>query len=300
MKYLGAGANKFLAYGVASISGTVLAVCSCTVLPLFAGIYRMGAGLGPAVAFLYSGPAINVLAIILTARILGLEIGIARAVAAIAFSILVGLSMHLIFRGEEGAKAAAAAIPEEEPKRSLRQEVLYFAAMVGILVFANWAQRRHPGGVFVLPGGLSTYKVEGTIVEQSAEIVRIRDGSGQVHEIAADLITSMGEVEKNPVYEAIYRFRWVIVALLLIGFGLMLRAWFSRGELTEWVEASWGFAWQIPPLLLAGILLAGFLFGRRARRGLSPSNGSMPRSAATQFEQTCWPPWWGRSCISQR
>lgn len=271
MKYLGAGANKFLAYGVASISGTVLAVCSCTVLPLFAGIYRMGAGLGPAVAFLYSGPAINVLAIILTARILGLEIGIARAVAAIAFSILVGLSMHLIFRGEEGAKAAAAAIPEEEPKRSLRQEVLYFAAMVGILVFANWARGGDIRAVFLCcPGGLSTYKVEGTIVEQSAEIVRIRDGSGQVHEIAADLITSMGEVEKNPVYEAIYRFRWVIVALLLIGFGLMLRAWFSRGELTEWVEASWGFAWQILPLLLAGILLAGFLFGRPGQEGLIP------------------------------
>ena len=80
MKYLGAKANKILAYGVASVSGSILAVCSCTVLPLFAGIYKMGAGLGPATAFLYSGPAVNVLAIILTARILGLQIGIARAV----------------------------------------------------------------------------------------------------------------------------------------------------------------------------------------------------------------------------
>ena len=105
MKYLGARANKVLAYGVASVSGTILAVCSCTVLPLFAGIYKMGAGLGPAVAFLYSGPAINVLAIILTARILGPELGIARAVGAIIFSIVIGLIMHLIYRKEEAQKA---------------------------------------------------------------------------------------------------------------------------------------------------------------------------------------------------
>ena len=108
MKYLGAGANKFLAYGVASVSGSILAVCSCTVLPLFAGIYRMGAGLGPATAFLYSGPAINVLAIILTARILGLEMGVARAVGAVAFSVIIGLLMHVIFRRDEMEKARIA------------------------------------------------------------------------------------------------------------------------------------------------------------------------------------------------
>ena len=109
MKYLGAKANKVLAYGVASVSGTILAVCSCTVLPLFAGIYRMGAGLGPATAFLYSGPAINVLAIALTARVLGLKIGIARAVGAVVFSVVIGLVMHLVFRGDVEEKAAAQA-----------------------------------------------------------------------------------------------------------------------------------------------------------------------------------------------
>ena len=108
MKYLGAGAPKALSYGVASVSGSILAVCSCTVLPLFAGIWKRGAGLGPAVAFLYSGPAINVLAIILTARILGPELGAARAVGAVLFSVLIGLCMHLMFRREEKAKAAAA------------------------------------------------------------------------------------------------------------------------------------------------------------------------------------------------
>ncbi len=122
MKYLGARANKVLAYGVAVVSGTILAVCSCTVLPLFAGIWRMGAGLGPATAFLYSGPAINVLAIILTARILGLELGIARAVGAIGFSVVIGLIMHLIYRKEELAKARRqTAMPEPEVRRPLWQ-----------------------------------------------------------------------------------------------------------------------------------------------------------------------------------
>jgi uncharacterized membrane protein YraQ (UPF0718 family) len=139
MKYLGARANKVLAYGVASVSGSILAVCSCTVLPLFAGIWRMGAGLGPACAFLYSGPAINVLAIILTARILGLDLGIARAVGAIGFSVLIGLIMHLVFRREEMEKAISqAAMPEPEVTRPLSHNALFFAVMIGILVFANW------------------------------------------------------------------------------------------------------------------------------------------------------------------
>jgi hypothetical protein len=117
------------------------------VLPLFAGIYRMGAGLGPATAFLYSGPAINVLAIVLTARVLGLEMGVARAVGAVAFSILIGLLMHALFRDEEQARAArAAALPTEIPTRSLVQESVYFASMVGILVFANWARPQVAGG----------------------------------------------------------------------------------------------------------------------------------------------------------
>ena len=151
MKYLGPKANKAIAYGVASVSGTILAVCSCTVLPLFAGIYRMGAGLGPATAFLYSGPAINVLAIILTARILGLELGIARAVGAVIFSIVIGLAMHLIFRKEEEAKAAAQMnLPDAGLTRPLWQNTLYFGSMVGILVFANWGRPEETTGLWAL------------------------------------------------------------------------------------------------------------------------------------------------------
>jgi hypothetical protein len=149
MKYLGAKANKIIAYGVASVSGTILAVCSCTVLPLFAGIYKMGAGLGPACAFLYSGPAINVLAIILTARILGFQLGVARAVGAILFSIVIGLLMHFIYRKEEIQKADnAVAMPDEEKTRTLWQNGLYFLSMVAILVFANWAKPIQQSGAW--------------------------------------------------------------------------------------------------------------------------------------------------------
>ena len=140
MKYLGGGAKKWIAYSVASVSGSVLAVCSCTVLPLFAGIYKRGAGLGPASAFLYSGPAINVLAIILTARVLGLEMGIARAVGAVLFSVVIGLLMAVIFGKEEKARQEGFALScEEEPSRPLWKTVIQMAGMVVFLVFANWA-----------------------------------------------------------------------------------------------------------------------------------------------------------------
>jgi len=140
MKYLGAKAKKWIAYSVASVSGTVLAVCSCTVLPLFAGIYTRGAGLGPATAFLYSGPAINVLAIVLTARVLGLELGIARAVGAVLFSVIIGLLMAAIFGKEEKARQEGfAQIPEDEGGRPLWKTVVYMASMIVFLVFANWA-----------------------------------------------------------------------------------------------------------------------------------------------------------------
>jgi hypothetical protein len=142
MKYFGAKANKFLSYSVASVSGTILAVCSCTVLPLFSGIYKRGAGLGPAIAFLYSGPAINVLAIILTARVLGWQLGLARAVGAVVFSVVIGLLMHLIFLKEERTRQANGNFNEEGVKesRSLIKTTLYFASLIAILVFANWAK----------------------------------------------------------------------------------------------------------------------------------------------------------------
>ena len=142
IKYLGPDAPKLVAYGVASVSGTILAVCSCTVLPLFKGIYKKGAGLGPAVSFLYSGPAINILAIILTAKVLGVQLGVARAVGAIVFAFVIGLMMQLIFLREDEKRTTNAAMFrsfDDEGGRSLGQMVIYMASMVGILIFVNWA-----------------------------------------------------------------------------------------------------------------------------------------------------------------
>jgi uncharacterized membrane protein YraQ (UPF0718 family) len=142
LKYFGASAKKVLSYSVASISGTVLAVCSCTVLPLFAGIYTRGAGIGPATAFLYSGPAINVLAIVLTARILGWQLGLARAVGAVTFAIITGLLMAFIFRKEDAARTAGQIyLPEEgEKQRTLTQDSLFVLTLVLILIFAAFAR----------------------------------------------------------------------------------------------------------------------------------------------------------------
>ncbi|MEJ2648176.1 MAG: permease [Sedimentisphaerales bacterium] len=275
MKYLGAGANKFLAYGVASVSGSILAVCSCTVLPLFAGIYRMGAGLGPATAFLYAGPAVNVLAIILTARILGFEMGLARAVGAVVFSIVIGLLMHLIYHKEEVQKnAAQMAMPAPQVSRPLWKNGLYFASMVGIHVFANWARSGDVRAVFLCcPNGLSSYKVEGTLVSQTDQIVTIRDTSGAINEIPTAQLQNLGDVQKNPVYEFIFKYKWILVLALLAVFSIMVTSWFNRGEISDWVSATWDFAWQILPLLFIGVLIAGFLLGRpgAGHEGMIPS-----------------------------
>jgi len=273
MKYLGAGANKLLAYGVASVAGSVLAVCSCTVLPLFAGIYRMGAGLGPATAFLYSGPAVNVLAIILTARVLGPELGLARAVGAVVFSVAVGLAMQAIFRRSEAEKLAAqAAMPAEPVARPLWKNATLFATMVGILVFANWARSGDVRAVFLCcPGGLQTYRVEGQVVDRQPTHVTVLATDGNEVRISSDQLQRVEPVKAGALYERIYRWRWALVAALLAGFTLMVVRWLTRGEMGEWLEATWGFAKQILPLLLAGVLAAGLLLGRPGHEGLIPA-----------------------------
>jgi uncharacterized membrane protein YraQ (UPF0718 family) len=151
LKYFGASANKILSYSVASVSGSVLAVCSCTVLPLFAGIYTRGAGIGPATAFLYSGPAINVLAIILTAKVLGWQLGLARAIGAVAFAVIAGLLMAFIFRKDDANRETGELfLPDEEGKgRALWQDAVYMLVMVLILVFASFAKpAENDGGLW--------------------------------------------------------------------------------------------------------------------------------------------------------
>jgi uncharacterized protein len=229
MKYLGARANKVLAYGVASVSGTVLAVCSCTVLPLFAGIWRMGAGLGPATAFLYSGPAINILAIILTARILGLELGIARAVGAVAFSIIIGLIMHFIYRKEELEKANGQMnMPEPEVKRPLWQNALFFAVMIGILVFANWGSSND--FIFKTADGSTIQAAVLKSPEHSSSVtgsytVKVLDGAQKGQELDLPVASV---VEKNPVagiWTTIWGHKWAITALFAAALGAILIFW---------------------------------------------------------------------------
>ncbi|MBN1489257.1 MAG: permease [Phycisphaerae bacterium] len=279
MKYLGPKAPKALAYGVASVSGTILAVCSCTVLPLFAGIWRMGAGLGPATAFLYSGPAINVLAIILTARILGLEIGIARAIGAILFSIVIGLIMHLIYRKEETAKAdAAMAMPEAEIERPLWQNILYFGAMVGVLVFANWGKPDVASGfwhslwsskwlitsifagalgvILVLWFGIAWWKV--AVVAVATVVAWLLSASWIAPAIG-------GSAGGHPLpWHAMIPF-----AVAVIGLSVILAG--RNDPSGEWFSQTWTFAKQITPLLLFGVLVAGFLLGRPGEEGMIPN-----------------------------
>ncbi len=151
VRYFGARANKVLAYGVASVSGSILAVCSCTVLPMFAGIYTRGAGIGPATAFLYAGPAINVLAIILTARVLGFELGVARAIGAIAFSVIIGLLMAFLFKDKQSTEEEIGSHGQSAVKsRSLIQNAFYFLILILILIFAAWARPEQAVGFWNL------------------------------------------------------------------------------------------------------------------------------------------------------
>ncbi|MFO7817090.1 MAG: permease [Desulfovibrionales bacterium] len=223
IKYFGAQANKFLSYSVASVSGTILAVCSCTVLPLFAGIYSRGAGIGPATAFLYSGPAINVLAIVFTARVLGWQLGLARAVGAVFFAAIVGLSMHFIFRKDEAKRQAGQMhLPDEEGEgRSLFQEGIFMLILVLILIFAAFAKPSQDAAV---------------------------------------------------LWKSIFQAKWIVTGILLVILGFILKSWFKREELGDWVNSTWGFMKQIFPLLFAGVLFAGFFLGRPGHPALIPEH----------------------------
>ncbi len=251
IKYFGAIAKKWLAYSVASVSGTILAVCSCTVLPLFSGIHKRGAGLGPAIAFLYSGPAINILAIILTAKVLGIELGIARVIGAVSFSIIIGLIMAFIYRKEERFKADnQLAMPAAEETRPFTQTAIHFFILVAILVFANWGK---PGG----EEGFWYFMFANKWIITSI--------------FAVGLVFSLIFILKlNPIYvlsvSAITVISYVIypqplvpftVAVISLGVILSL----SEGESNEWMKETWGFTKQILPLLIIGVLAAGFLLG---------------------------------------
>jgi uncharacterized protein len=262
MKYLGPAANKVLAYGVSSVSGSVLAVCSCTVLPLFSGIYRMGAGIGPATAFLYSGPAINVLAIILTARVLGAPLGIARAIGAILFSIVIGLLMHFFFHKEEAAKKAnKMASPEIEVKRPLWQNTVFFAMMIAILVFANWGKSDDEVGIWY-----QIYSMKWIITSTFTL------GLGFVLYLWFEIkLWKLLLVVIPVVILGLVFPEYPILAFAIGAVGLSVLTSTDKGESEEWFGQTWDFAKQILPLLLFGVLIAGLLLGRPGNEGLIPS-----------------------------
>jgi len=263
LRYFGANAKKWLAYSVASVSGTILAVCSCTILPLFSSIHKRGAGLGPAIAFLYSGPAINILAIILTARILGFEMGVARVIGAVTFSVVIGVIMSLIYRKEEKVKREEQMNIELEPeKRPLWQTSLHFFTLILILVFANWGS---PAGndtsslwyyiwayKWYITGFFSLFLVYSLIY-----ILKIN----RVWVLAAVAITfasvfvSVHFID-NPELSPILPMLVGITALSIITL-------YDRNEPENkaWTLATWDFTKQIMPLLAIGVIAAGFLLG---------------------------------------
>lgn len=263
VKYFGAKAKRWVAYLVAASSGTILAVCSCTILPLFSSIHKRGAGLGPAVAFLYSGPAINILAIILTARILGFELGVARVIGAVSFSIIIGLIMSFIYRKEERARAAEQlAQPDIPETRPVWQTITHFLVQVGILVFANWGKTDETSGFWYL-------------IFANKWFITALFGLGFALSLIYILKVNKVLVFSGSVAVGVAAFLFygqpIVPFLAAIVFTTIVLS-FNEEEPNQWLGESWGFARQIMPLLGAGVLVAGFLLGSQENpHGIIPN-----------------------------
>jgi hypothetical protein len=258
VKHFGAKAKKWKAYLIASVSGTILAVCSCTVLPLFSSIHKRGAGLGPAIAFLYSGPAINILAIILTARILGLELGIARVIGAVSFSLIIGWIMAFIYRKEEKDRAdAQLAMPEVEESRPLWQTSLHFFILVAILVFVNWGKPIETDGFWYFMYANKWYITSLFGVGFAISMIYII-GVKKLYVLLGVLAV---------IISAIFFYHTPTVPFIIGVIATALALTFTEGEPNQWLGETWGFTKQIMPLLGAGVLVAGFLLGSAEGNG---------------------------------
>ena len=263
IRYFGANANKWLSYTVASVSGAILAVCSCTILPLFTSIYKRGAGLGPAVAFLYSGPAISILSIILTWSILGTEIGVARMVGAILFSVIIGLVMAFIFRKEEKVKQEEQMNFEAPPaKRPITHTMFHFFTLVLILVAANWGAPAS-GDTSSVWFYIYNYKwyITGFLALMLAwSLIKILKIKWQwvMMGVVATVLSALlaNQFIPNPKLAPMVPMIVGIAALSVVTL-------FDKNdeENKEWTLSSWGFAKQIMPLLAIGVVTAGFLLG---------------------------------------
>ncbi|MFH0879719.1 MAG: permease [Lentisphaerota bacterium] len=301
MKYFGPKANKLLSYGVASVSGAILAVCSCTVLPLFGGIYMRGAGLGPAIAFLYSGPAINVLAIVLTARVLGFQIGLARAIGAMVFSVVIGAIMHLMFRKEERAKAAQPQDvymeADDKPPRPLWQNAIFFFSMAAILVFANWARPAEASGIWQAIFSMKWWLTSTFTLLLGFALWRYLGVKlWQITTASVPVVLVAVLFPEKPMLA--FTVGSLVLALLMFR---------STPEMKEWKDQTWGFGKQITPLLLGGVLAAGFFLGSpgSADAGIIPNRwiqalvGNDPRMLLSMlgvgeispWMREIWPVW---------
>ena len=258
IKYFGVSARKWLAYLVASISGTVLAVCSCTILPMFSGIYKRGAGIGPAITFLYSGPAINILSIMLTARIIGFEMGIARVIGAIIFSVVIGLIMASIFpERNKKNKVKQFNNPEMETSHDIWQTALHLLILIFILVLVNWRKPLVDHGLWHLlytARWLVTAFCGLLLALSLIFILKIR----QIHVVIVVLAV---------LFTALLFPQFPLVSFIVAVIGISIILSMSSGDPQEWISETWGFAKQILPLLAAGVLLAGFLLGIPDERG---------------------------------
>ena len=260
IRYLGPKANKLLAYSVASVSGCILAVCSCSVLPMFAGIYSLGAGIGPATAFLYSGPAINILAIFLSARVLGFDIGLARALGAIAFAFIIGLLMATVFRKEEKKKAAASLQMPESTKeaRPFWKTSLYFACMVLFLVFSDW----YSTGIATVTFKDGTKeKVHVRYETRDTLTLQLYNDRGEAEgEVKTYNRSEIENIEPVPsLTQSIYEIRWYLAGIMFLAVIAMVSSWFSREEINQWMQATWDFTKLLVPLLYGGVFAVGFL-----------------------------------------
>ena len=254
LKYFGANAKKWVSYTVASVSGGILAVCSCTILPLFTSIYKRGAGLGPAIAFLYSGPAISILSIILTARILGPEMGLARIIGAVMFAVVIGLVMSFIFRKEERDKEAA-------QKRPLWQTAVFFFSFVAILVFANWgAPAAIDRGVWAAIYGAKWWITSALAIGLCVMLVKILHLKARWIILGAVAVAISAFIANVFIPDAkLAPLVPMIVSVAVLAIILLCDK--NDDENREWVLSSWGFAKLILPLLAVGVLTAGFLLG---------------------------------------
>lgn len=266
MAYLGPSAPRPLAYAVASVSGIILAVCSCSVLPMFAGIYTMGAGLGPASAFLYSGPAINVMAIFLSARVLGVQLGVARVIGAVTFAVIIGLAMAFFFRASERERAKAVTPAQVQAaragavKRPLWKTALYFVTMILFLVFSDWYNTNDV--TLTLAGGTT---VEANIRYDSRERLDYQeygpDGRLKPEVVRVPKGAVVQVAPKPGFVQSVHDIKWYLAGAMGVLILLMVRRWFSREEVRQWMRATWDYGLLIVPLLFGGVFVTGFIGG---------------------------------------